>query len=333
MLSSNQSVHQDDLAHFISYYETCNKCEGKSPKTVKFYSDNLHNFQRYLQVSALPLNVHEITIQILRDYIAHLLTRPKMTIPQAERARKGNIIPLSMATVHCHVRAIRAFFNWLYREGFVSENIGANLKPPRLPKKMATTLTDNEIISILNTFDNTKPVHMRNKTIFTLLIDSGLRIGELINLTINDIQHEGTILHVMGKGQKERIVPLGQNAQKTLNKYLFKFWIRPAHSDVTNIFLSERGLPMTENSSKLMFARLSKKSGVSRLHAHLCRHTFATRYLNNGGDIFTLQRILGHSTLEMVRHYASTSSEQIITQHQRCSPLDRLLTNGGGMKN
>lgn len=90
----------------------------------------------------------------------------------------------------------------------------------------------------------------------------------------------------------------------------------------TTFFLSNDGRPLTNNSIKLMFARLAKRSGVQRLHAHLYRHTFATMFLTNGGDIFTLQQILGHSTLEMVRHYVNLASNQVAIQHQRFSPLD-----------
>ncbi len=93
---------------------------------------------------------------------------------------------------------------------------------------------------------------------------------------------------------------------------------------IENVFLSASGTRLTENSVKLMFARLAQRSGLKRLHAHLCRHTFATRFLINGGDVFTLQQILGHSTLEMVRHYINLASSHITMQHRKFSPPDRL---------
>ena len=89
------------------------------------------------------------------------------------------------------------------------------------------------------------------------------------------------------------------------------------YSGIDNVFLSVQGKPLTENSMKLMFARLAKRSGVYRLHAHLCRHTFATRSLINGGDVFSLQQILGHSTLEMVRRYVSLASNQVVIRSFR----------------
>jgi site-specific recombinase XerD len=157
-----------------------------------------------------------------------------------------------------------------------------------------------------------------------ILIDSGLRIGELVNLKMSGMKQDGTALHFMGKGQKEWIVPIGINAQKVLQKYLFRYRPQPVNPGFDHVFLSQYGQPLTENGIKLAVKRVAMASGVNRLHAHLCRHTFATRFLNNGGDIFTLQQILGHSTLEMVRHYANVSSNQVQLQHQKCSPLDRL---------
>lgn len=93
---------------------------------------------------------------------------------------------------------------------------------------------------------------------------------------------------------------------------------------VENLFLTMDGKSVTVNGVKLLFRRLAKKSGVRRLHVHLCRHTFATNYLINGGDVFSLQQILGHSTLEMVRHYVTLASSQVTVQHRKFSPMDRL---------
>jgi integrase/recombinase XerC/integrase/recombinase XerD len=131
-------------------------------------------------------------------------------------------------------------------------------------------------------------------------------------------------MKVLGKGNKERVVPFGSNAQRALQRYLFRFRPKAAHLGITNMFLSTAGTPLTVNSVKLLFTRLARTSGVRRLHAHLCRHTFATRFLVNGGDVFSLQQILGHSTLEMVRHYVNLASNHVVMQHQKFSPLDRL---------
>ena len=119
-------------------------------------------------------------------------------------------------------------------------------------------------------------------------------------------------------------MPFGSSAQRSLQRYLFRFRPEPMHPGIRNVFLSIHGAPLSENGAKLMFARLARRSGVFRLHAHLCRHTFATRFLINGGDVFTLQQILGHSTLAMVGRYVNLASSHIAIQHQRFSPLDRV---------
>jgi len=191
-------------------------------------------------------------------------------------------------------------------------------------KKAISTLSDEEIISIVRTLDPSSRTEARNLTIFMLLIDTGLRIGELMSLKMPDVHISQGYMKVMGKGRKERIVPIGNSAQKALQRYILRHRALPSHAGIENVFLSAQGTPLTGNSMRLMFSRLGQRSGVQRLHAHLCRHTFATRFLTNGGDVFTLQRILGHSTLEMVRHYVNLASDDVLAKHQMCSPLDRL---------
>ncbi len=128
----------------------------------------------------------------------------------------------------------------------------------------------------------------------------------------------------MGKGSKERIVPIGKYIQMTLWSYIDKVRPEPINPDYNNLFLTQAGKPITENTSLMVFSRLARSSGVERLHAHLCRHTFAINYLLNGGDIFSLREILGHTTLEMVNHYLHFTSSQITAQHRKYSPMDRL---------
>ena len=219
---------------------------------------------------------------------------------------------------------MRAFFSWLAREGLTEVDVSRSLKLPKVTRKVISTLSDEEISSILNTLSQKNPGDVRNQTIFMILVDSGLRIKELVDLKMGDVNLDQGLLKVMGKGQKERVVPIGNNAQRALQKYLFRYRGEPAHLAIENVFLSTWGMPLSENTVKLMFARLAKRSGVRRLHAHLCRYTFATRFLLNGGDVFTLQQILGHSTLEMVRHYVNLASSHVTMQHRRFSPLDRL---------
>jgi len=322
-MSTNISNQQKakTLRELIDYYGLCNRAEGKSPKTISWYSANLRRFGSYIKSRHFRDSIDNIDTKLLREYVLYLLKQNRFH-DHPYTPEKTEL--LSAATVHGHVRTLRAFFNWLVAEGLIQNNPASSLKPPKVAKKVVSTLSDKEIGSIFNALSPTNPCDTRNQTIFMLLLDTGLRIGELINLKMEDVHMDEGFLKVMGKGKKERIAPIGSNAQRALQRYLFRYRSNPAVPGIDNVFLSIHGDPLTENSIKLMFARLARRSGVPRLHAHLCRHTFATRFLVNGGDVFTLQQILGHSTLEMVRHYVNLASNQVAIQHQRFSPLDHM---------
>ena len=159
-----------------------------------------------------------------------------------------------------------------------------------------------------------------------LFLDTGLRLSELLTLPCNDLHIRDQWLKVMGKAQKERMVPFGSRAAKLLQRYIYCFRPEPVFDD--RLFLCVNGTPMTENTIRLVFARLAKRAGVPRLHIHLLRHTFATRYLLDRGDVFTLQRILGHSTLEMTRRYVDMVAMEVVITEKRFSAMDRLLMAG-----
>jgi site-specific recombinase XerD len=309
------------LAELIDYYEICNRAEGKRPKTLSWYSANLRSFDLYLRSRHIPDETDNIDIRLLREYVLYLFKR---NCYQDHPYTPVKPRPLSSTTVHGHVRTLRAFFTWLAEEEFVQENPAIGLKLPKLEHKVITILSDEEIRTIIGTFNPKQPSDARNQAIFMLLLDTGLRIGETIGLKMDDLHLSEGIIKVMGKGRKERFVPIGNNSQKVIQRYLFRYRPKLANQDIEYVFLSSSGKAITENVAKLMFARLARRSGVKRLHAHLCRHTFATKFLINGGDVFTLQQILGHSTLEMVRHYVNLASNHVVLQHRRFSPVDRL---------
>jgi site-specific recombinase XerD len=254
------------LSNLINYYELCNKSEGKSQKTVSWYTANLRQLRHYLQARHLSDSVDNIDLQVLREYVFYLLKKKRFAdhpyTPQRQEF-------LSAATVHGHVRTLRAFFSWLLREGLAQHNVAKGLRPPKVPKRVISTLSDAEILSILDVLDPRNPCDARNRTIVMILLDSGLRVGEVIDLKLDDINLDQGLLKVMGKGQKERIVPIGNSAQRALQKYLFRHRPEPAHPGVDNVFLSAAGAPLTENSLKLTFARLE-----SRLEESKERHRF-----------------------------------------------------------
>ncbi len=308
------------LEKLAQHFEAYNRSEGKSLRTVECYCSVLRYFAGYLKDKGLPDNLAELNIEVVRDFILYLQTKKKWNGRPCATAN-GNLSP---ASVQNYVRTLRPFFSWLHREGYTEENILANLRPPKAPQKLTEILSHEEVGRILSCFDADTESGSRDTAMVIALLDSGLRLSELTGLKVSDSHMDQGYLKVMGKGAKERVVPIGSVAQKALQRYLFHFRPEPFFEDHDYLFLTLEGKPMSKNSVGLIFSRLARKSGIRRFHAHLCRHTFATNYLLNGGDVFSLQQILGHTSLEMVRRYVTLASSQVRVQHRKFSPMDRM---------
>ena len=309
------------LDKLMLQYEAFNRTEGKTAKTIQWYNLSLHLLNEFLKEKGYSNFLKDLDLELIRTYILYLQTRRRFEghplIPtQDER--------LSPASVENHVRAIRAFFSWLHREGYTSEHVLQRLKLPKVPQLLIEPLNDVEVAAIFSALDANTSAGARDICMITLMLDTGIRSTEAITLQAKDVHLEDSYMKVMGKGQKERILPFGSAAQKSLLKYLYHFRTEPVHSGIGNFFLTLDGYPMTYNALRLVMNRLSARSGIGRLHAHLLRHTFATNYLMNGGDVFSLQQILGHTTLDMVRRYINLANTHVMTQHQRFSPVDRM---------
>ena len=315
------SMNKNDtpLEKLILQFEAFNRSEGKTAKTVRWYNTGLGLFVDYLRGASVTPILGNVDIGVVREYILHLQKRKKFEDHPITPRQDELLSPVS---INCYVRAVRSFFSWLYREGYTNENRLAKLKPPKFPQKLVDPLTDIEMAAIVSAIDAHTSWGARNISIILLLLDGGLRFTEVLTMEMPNLHLEECYVKVMGKGQKERIVPFGSSAQKALMKYIFHFRLEPLTDD--RVFLNLDGRPMTEAGLKLMVQRLGRVSGVPRLHAHLLRHTFAVNYLMNGGDVFTLQQILGHTTLEMVRHYINLANAHVMTQHKRFSPVDRM---------
>jgi site-specific recombinase XerD len=312
----------------IDRYELSNIADGKSPKTIKWYGDILRSFSLYIKEKQQNSDATCFNIDVARGYILYLRNRHKFQ-GHPYTPEQGQL--LSPRTVQCHVRALKAFSSWLYSDGYTDENRLQNLKLPKAPTRIVEPLTPEEIKTVMNAMDRRSATGFRNYTILGMMLDTGLRASETAGVKLGQLNLDAGYVKVMGKGGKERIVPLGKFVQRTLWEYIQRVRPIPVDSGCDYLFLSANGKPITVNTIKLLFSRLAKRSGVERLHAHLCRHTFSIIYLLSGGDIFTLQAILGHTTLEMVRHYLHFTSSQITVQHHKYSPMDKLQAEAGNI--
>ena len=196
---------------------------------------------------------------------------------------------------------------------------------PKVPQNLIEPLSNAEIESLVNYYNPLTAIGCRDISILIVMLDTGVRLSELSGLRFEDTHIDEGYLKVMGKGSKERIVPMGAMTQKMLWRYTIHFRPEPLLKANGNLFLTLDGDPLKPNAIKLLLKRWGKKTGVPRLHAHLCRHTFATNFLvNNCGDVFRLQQILGHTSLGMVNRYVHFASTQALISGKTQSPIDQM---------
>ena len=313
-------MEQLALRDLIGYWEFHNRTEGKSPNTIRWYSYELGKFEHFLVREGSSTLIAEIGEPQVRAYIAYLQQKRKWDdTDHCPTAEEG----LSPGGIQNRIRALKAFFNWLHREGYTETYRLERLANYRVPSRVVDVLTEAEIGRVLAACDTKSDWGARSYAILTLMLDSGLRISEVTGLRTAELELDAGWLKVLGKGGKERIVPFGTATQRALWRYQHHYRPEPLGPDVY-FFLTLDGRPLGRSALTQAIKRAAMRSGVTRLHPHLCRHTFATRYLINGGDVFSLQQILGHSTLEMVRRYVNLASAHVAVQHRKFSPMDRI---------
>lgn len=290
--------------------------KGNTQKTIENYKLQVNYFIDFIGHDP---DVNELNLQTLKDYQFYLSNKDRYDNHPFKIKENGTIEKI---TVQSYLRQLRVFIRYLYDEEYIQTNLCDKFKLPKAPKKTIDILNEIEKQKLLNSFTETSELQLRNKTIIALMLDSGLRRNEVISLEYDNVHFSYNYLKVNGKGDKERLVPLGITTKKLLLKYI-NFRSLPEF-ETKILFIDRNKRPMSDNSIKMMFARLRTKTKIKRLHPHILRHTFATDYLINGGDIFSLQSILGHTSLEMVRRYSHLASSYIIANHKRLSPLDEM---------
>jgi site-specific recombinase XerD len=316
------------LGDAITEYILCCRIEGKSPKTISWYRQKLEYLDSFLRQGGHSGLVHEISTADLRYFINHLQTEVKADANHPCKPERNE--GLSPHTLLGYVRTLKAFFAWTVRDGLLGENPMAGIRIPKVPRLVMKSFSDSEVRDLLDGFDRRTPIGFRNYTIVLLLLDTGIRASELTGLRISDLHLEEGYVKVLGKGRKERIVPLGYTSQRTLWNYLRKFRPKPALPTIDKVFLSRDGQPMKIDWLYKIVSRACRRAGIDgkRIGPHTCRHTFARQFLMNGGDLLTLQRILGHSTLDVVRLYVDLDTRDLLKQQRRYSPMDTLYSRG-----
>ena len=293
------------LSDAIADFLMDSAAKGNSAYTLTYYECILKRFANFTG----DIEVSAITVSLCKQYYFFL-------------SDDG----LTSGSVQTYIRGLRAFLHWLYENEIVNTNICHKFKLPKAYRKEMNILTDEEISKLYLSFDSDF-CGIRNLCMCSLMLDSGLRLLEVLSLEKSLLHFEDGYCIVNGKCQKQRTVPIGKTSAGLLRTYLEFVSAENIYSPY--VFTTIDGEPLTRNTVKNIFRKLKKSSGISRLHPHLLRHTFATKYLENGGNIYALQSILGHTSLEMVKRYLHLSQSRVCADFEQFSPLDNLNDKAG----
>ena len=256
------------IEDLIKGFRLSNLADGKSQSTIRWYDDILMFFCNYLKDNSQAEGIDSFNIESARNYVLYLRSRNKFGRNTNTHIQYSGLSP---QTVRGHIRGLKAFSSWLYREHYTDENRFKYLKIPRVPATLIEPLTDQEINQIISGINRDSATGSRNHAIFVMALDNGLRASELADIELGQLDLRGGYVKVMGKGAKERIVPIGDFVKMTLSNYIDRIRPKPVVIDCDKLFLSTNGKPITANTIKLVFARLARSSGVKRLHAILTR--------------------------------------------------------------
>ncbi len=280
----------DTISDFLDYIILE---KGLTDNTRSSYTFDLECFNNYFR----NMNIKDINKQDLLDYLKYLKETKKLSSRSIER----------------HLTTLRGFYKYLKKMNIINEDITTNIDNLKLEKHLPSVLEPEEIDKLMDIKLN-NPFNIRTKAMLELMYSSGLRVSELVNLTINDIDLYNNIIIVNGKGRKERIVPIGEIAKESLSNYLScrNVLLKKKNGNPQELFLNNHGQAITRNGFNYLLNNVLKEKGIEKkVSPHTLRHSFATHMLDNGADLRTIQELLGHSDIVTTRIYTHISKKQI----------------------
>lgn len=284
---------QDSVSDYLSYIRFEKKL---SQNTYESYKLDLETFINYLESKKIN-NLNILTEQHIVDYLRYLKEEKYLNSRSIER----------------HLTTLRNYFKYMFKIKNVDKDIMVNIDNLKLTKSLPEVLTVEEIDNLLD-IKLENPFNYRTKAMLELMYGSGLRVSELVNLTLYSIDLYNNTILIEGKGHKERIVPLGDVAKYYLELYLEQrsLLIKRKNGISDKLFLNNHGLPITRNGFNYLLNNILKEKGINKkVTPHTLRHSFATHMLNNGADLRTIQELLGHSDIVTTRIYTHISNNKI----------------------
>ncbi len=302
----------DDFMVFLRHEQ------GRSEQTQKTYAALLGNFIEWAQGKNI-IAWKDVTLPVLMSFLEHERARPLKPPNPADAAPAPK---LSSETIYLQIAALRAFFAFAESEKLLPQNVAEHLPLPRRWKRLPKSLTGAEIERLLQPETPATPDSLCDQAVLELAYGSGLRLAELRGLRLEQLRLDAGFINVIGKGNKERVVPVGRKAGEALQRYLDTGrpkLVRP--KTPAAVFLNRRGRAFGQTTLWLRIKKRARRAGLgAKLTPHVLRHSFATHLLENGADLRVIQELLGHATIATTEVYTHVGGQRLREIHQKFHP-------------
>lgn len=286
---------------------------SQSKKTVETYATDLHQFLTFLQEQGID-DFEQVDRIVMLNFLS--------SIRQKE---DGSLAKNS--TIVRKISTIRSFYRYLNEYIGISSNPIVGIQSPKNTRKIPSFLFTSEVSHFLNTYDQNDPLELRDKTLFTLIYACGLRLSEAVGLNWTDVDLSSRVLHIIGKGNKERIVPFFNDMIPLLKLYKSNYWDMISSQEEA-VFISQKGKRITGRNVQLRMQKHADDIGLyMNVHPHMLRHSFATHLIDNGADVRLVQELLGHSSLSTTQIYTHVSVKKLMNEYEKSHPLANYSIN------
>ncbi len=279
--------------------------DGLSRNTLESYRRDLNKFAVWLEKQR-DTSILQATHGDIQGYLGHLVAKQKTKPSSTGR----------------NISSLKRLFRYLLRQGKISADPTLQIDTPRLPRNLPKSLTESDVERLLDAPDNQTPLGLRDRTMFEVLYATGLRVSELVTLRVSQMSMDMGVVRVMGKGSKERLVPLGEEALDWLRRYLADGRSVLLGKQVSDaLFVTARGEGMTRQMFWYLIKKHAKAGGLDKpLSPHTLRHAFATHLLNHGADLRVVQMLLGHADISTTQIYTHVARERLKQLHAMHHP-------------
>ena len=308
----------------LAQYRMSLEAANRSPRTIEWYLEILRRFFGFLAKNGYSTTVADIGREGVRAYIRYL----QKALRWPHRPKNGKDLgKLSPSSIQGHVRAIKAFLGWLVEEGYIDSNPLVKFPLPKVPQYVIRTLTIEHIKLLLSAIDRTTSLGFMYYCIILVLLDAGMRISELVNIKMADLDIQQGIVTILGKGQKQRVVPLTRFTVRELLRYIQNFRNNHGFVESPYLFPDNNGGHISTNGIQQYLRRLAEKAGLKdvKVTPHVFRHTFGTNAAARDVNAFMIKDMMGHSSLQTTNKYIHLQTADIKAQHNRFSMVNDLF--------